>query len=66
MNKHPCKPKTSLAQMMTIHLVFNSTTTKKTLEECSKLPATTVKFGTTEIRMLIDSGASVNVIDKTA
>lgn len=32
----------------------------------NKLPKTTVKFGTIEIRMLIDSGASVNIIDKTA
>lgn len=27
------------------------------------LPKVTVKFGTTEIRMLIDSGASVNIVD---
>ena len=31
----------------------------------SGLPKTTVIIGATEVRMLIDSGASVNIIDKT-
>ena len=41
-----------------------NTTREKGADAQSKLPRTTVKFGTTEIRMLIDSGASVNIIDK--
>ena len=45
--------------------VANATNEEK-LEGQNKLPKTTVKFGTTEIRMLIDSGASVNILDEAA
>lgn len=50
-----------------IHKQQNINTAKKdTSEDHKKLPKNTVKFRSTEIRMLIDSGASVNILDKTA